>query len=173
MLDFGCGWGRLTRLLARDVAAGAAVRLRSRRRRSSTSAARPACPATLARSEFLPERLPFDEPFDLAFAFSVFTHLSEPAHERCLRALHAALRPGGVLVRHGAAAGATWSVARLAARCTIRPATPSEPSHPQYAGGEMTYGETVITLPYVRERWSELFELLDADILLGDLFQVC
>ena len=36
----------------------------------------------------------------------------------------------------------------------------------------MTYGETVITLPYVRERWSDRFELLAVDVLVGDLFQV-
>jgi hypothetical protein len=36
----------------------------------------------------------------------------------------------------------------------------------------MTYGEAVITLPYVRERWSSMFELLDVDVLLGDLYQV-
>ena len=59
-------------------------------------------PATLARSELLPARLPFDEPFDLAYAFSVFTHLSEPAHERCLSALHAGMRPGGIRVARSA-----------------------------------------------------------------------
>ena len=48
----------------------------------------------------------------------------------------------------------------------------ADPSHPQYAGGEMTYGETVITLPYVRERWSRWFELLHSDLLIGDLHQV-
>jgi hypothetical protein len=36
----------------------------------------------------------------------------------------------------------------------------------------MTYGETVVTLPYVRERWAPAFELLGADVLLGDLHQV-
>jgi hypothetical protein len=36
----------------------------------------------------------------------------------------------------------------------------------------MTYGETVVTLPYVRERWAPLFELLDIDLLVGDLHQV-
>ena len=36
----------------------------------------------------------------------------------------------------------------------------------------MTYGETVITLPYVRERWSRWFELLHSDLLIGDLHQV-
>jgi hypothetical protein len=43
-------------------------------------------PATLATSDFPPERRPFDERFDLAFAFSVFTHLSEDAHRQSLRA---------------------------------------------------------------------------------------
>jgi hypothetical protein len=30
----------------------------------------------------------------------------------------------------------------------------------------------VITLPYIRERWWPLFELLDVDLLVGDLYQV-
>jgi trans-aconitate methyltransferase len=125
-------------------------------------------PAQLAQSDFLPDALPFDGPFDLAFAFSVFTHLSEPAHQRALDALHAALAPGAILV------------------VTIRPPAylpdarapyafvphAAEPSHPQYGGGEMTYGETVVSLDYVRERWSDRFALLDVDILLADLFQV-
>jgi hypothetical protein len=49
---------------------------------------------------------------------------------------------------------------------------PPDPSHHQYEGGEMTYGETVITFPYIRERWSELFELIDVGFLIGDLHQV-
>ena len=49
---------------------------------------------------------------------------------------------------------------------------PAESSHLQYEGGEMTYGETVITLPYVRERWAPFFELLDVDVLIGDLYQL-
>ncbi len=36
----------------------------------------------------------------------------------------------------------------------------------------MTYGETVITLPYIREHWSDRFELLGVDILIDDLHQV-
>ena len=36
----------------------------------------------------------------------------------------------------------------------------------------MTYGEAVITLHYVRERWSRWFELLSTDLLLGDLHQI-
>ncbi|MGB0093779.1 MAG: hypothetical protein WBP81_14765 [Solirubrobacteraceae bacterium] len=36
----------------------------------------------------------------------------------------------------------------------------------------MRYGETVITLAYIRECWSSLFELLDVDLLSDDLYQV-
>ena len=128
-------------------------------------------PATLARSEFAPERLPFDEPFDLAFAFSVFTHLSEAAHERCLAALHAGLRPGGILVVTIRPPAYLHVDARVAGPRYVFAAHPVD-SHPQYAGGEMTYGETVITLPYVRERWSRWFDLLHTDLLIGDLHQV-
>jgi SAM-dependent methyltransferase len=180
VLDFGCGWGRLTRMLARDVPREQLFGC------DPSQAILDVCrasgvPAQLARSAFVPERVPFDAVFDLAFAFSVFTHLSEPAHERCLRALHAALRPGGVLVvtvRPPAYLDLSElmqpvrePLAADAARYLFVPHA-SDPGHPQYEGGEMTYGETVVTLPYVRERWSGMFALLDADILLDDLFQV-
>jgi hypothetical protein len=32
----------------------------------------------------------------------------------------------------------------------------------------MDYGETVITMAYVRQRWSEWFEVLEIDLLLED-----
>jgi SAM-dependent methyltransferase len=167
VLDFGCGWGRLTRMLARDVAPGALFACDPAQQILDTCRA-DGVPARLARSDFVPDRLPFDGPFDLAFAFSVFTHLSEPAHRRCLDALHGALAPGGILavtVRPPA------YLPGSAAPYTFVPHA-ADPSHPQYGGGEMHYGEAVVTLPYVRERWSDRFALLDVDILLDDLFQV-
>jgi len=186
VLDFGCGWGRLTRFLARDVEPGRLYGC------DPVEGILDVCrengvPATLARADFLPRRLPFDERFELAFAFSVFTHLSESVHESCLRALHESLRPGGILVLTVRPPEYLLSCDRMRplleslgrdpASALDQPryffaAHPAEPSHFQYAGGEMTYGETVITLPYVRERWSAMFELLDIDLLIGDLHQV-
>jgi SAM-dependent methyltransferase len=172
LLDFGCGWGRLTRFFARDAEPGnlygcdPVEHILDVCRRTRV-------PGTFARSEFVPERLPFDGPFDLAFAFSVFTHLSEHAHERSLRAVHAALRPGGLLVvTIRPPAYLRLSPPPDEARYEFRP-HPAEPSHYQYSGdGEMHYGETVVTLPYVRRRWAPMFELLEVDLLLGDLHQV-
>jgi SAM-dependent methyltransferase len=186
VLDFGCGWGRLTRFLARDVAPGRLYGC------DPVEGILDVCrdcgvPATLARSDFVPDRLPFDQPFDLAFAFSVFTHLSEDATAGCLRALHAALRPGALLLATVRPPEYLWrdasmrSVledlgadpqARLAEPRHLFVAHPTDPAHPQQAGGGETYGEAVVTLAQVRERWSEWFELQATDVLVADPFQV-
>ncbi len=178
VLDFGCGWGRLTRCVARDVEPGRLYGCDPAPQILDVCA-QARVPATLARSEFVPERVPFDEQFDLAFAFSVFTHLSERAHTASLRALHGALRPGAILVvtvRPPAYARLSpllngVEVAAGEPRYVFVP-HPAEESHPQYAGGEMTYGEAIVTLPFIAERWSPLFELLEVDLLIDDLYQV-
>ena len=177
VLDFGCGWGRITRLLARDVPPDrlygcdpvASILDVCRQNR---------VPATLAQSEFLPERLPFDERCDLAYAFSVFTHLSERAQEHCLAALHHGLTPGGILVATIRPPGyldespLMETVRHRAGEPYLFVPHAADPSHPQYTGPEMDYGETVMSLPYVRERWGRWFELLHVDLLLGDMHQV-
>jgi SAM-dependent methyltransferase len=180
VLDFGCGWGRLARFLARDVEPGMLYGC------DPAEAILDVCresrvPAVLARSEFVPERLPFAENFDLAFSFSVFTHLSEPASLACLRALHAGVRPGGTLivtVRPPEYLDLNEAMHPL--RADSRPHEPqhlfvphqADPAHPQYGGGEMHYGEAVITLPYVTERWAPMFELRAVDAMAADPYQL-
>jgi SAM-dependent methyltransferase len=186
VLDFGCGWGRLTRFLARDVAPGALFGCDPVEEILDVSR-RLRVPATLARCDFVPERLPFEERFDLVFAFSVFTHISEAVHEACLRAIHASLSPGGILivtVRSPAYLGHSDAMRSLLDSLDSDPlaalAEPrylfvphaAEPQHPQYHGGEMTYGETVISLPYIEQRWAPLFELVDVSLLTEDMHQV-
>ena len=187
VLDFGCGWGRLTRYLARDVAPGALYGCDPVEGILDVCRAN-GVPATFAKSEFLPKQLPFDERFDLAFAFSVFTHLSEAAHEQCLLALHRSLQPDGILivtVRPPAylhrcepmrplldALGPDEQASLAAPRYLFVPHA-AVPVHPQYRGQEeIDYGETVITIAYIRERWSSRFELLEASLLLDDPHQV-
>ncbi len=187
VLDFGCGWGRLTRYLARDVAAGRLYGCDPVEGILDVCRANGVA-ATLARSEFLPERLPFDEQFDLAFAFSVFTHLSEAAHERCLSALQRSLQPGGILVvtvRPPAylshcrlmhplieALGPDVDAALAHPRYLFVP-HPADPQHPQRRDeGQIDYGETVITMAYMRERWSSSFDVLQVNLLLDDPHQV-
>ncbi|MFX0543988.1 class I SAM-dependent methyltransferase [Roseovarius sp. S1116L3] len=94
ILDFGCGYGRFLRLFSyySDNVFGCDAW------EASLDQSREAGFGDRVRkSDSLPERLPFDAPFDFAFAFSVFTHLNEHATRLCLRALHNAVKKGGVL----------------------------------------------------------------------------
>jgi SAM-dependent methyltransferase len=186
VLDFGCGWGRLTRFFARDVAPGAVFACDPVEEILDVSR-RLRVPATLAACDFIPKRMPFEERFELVFSFSVFTHISEAAHDACLRAIHASLSPGGILivtVRSPAYLGHSDAMRSLLGSLGSDPlaalAEPrylfvphaAEPQHPQYHGGEMTYGETVISLPYIEQRWAPLFELVDVSLLTEDMHQV-
>jgi SAM-dependent methyltransferase len=186
VLDFGCGWGRLTRFLARDVESGDLYGCDPVQDILDVCA-QCRVPAVLARSDPRSAALPFEGPFALAFAFSVFTHLSEAAHERALRALHAGLAPGALLVvtirppaylrlsPHMAPAlrslGPDPDAAMRAPR-HLFVAHEAQDSHPQFQGGEMDYGEAVITLAYMRERWAPRFEVVEVDVLAADLHQV-
>ena len=169
VLDFGCGWGRVTRFLARDVPADRLFGC-DPVQGILDECIRNGVQATLAASDPHSAALPFEGPFDLAFAFSVFTHLSEPAHERALTALWAGLRPGGTLV----------VTVRPPGHLGEPPGTPfhfvphpKDPNHFQWDGSEvMDYGDTVITLDYVRAHWAPRFELLSATPLVGDLGQI-
>lgn len=185
VLDHGCGWGRLLRFFARDVAPGNLFGV------DPTPMILDVCrrdrvPAELHGIDFLAPELPVDR-IDLAYSFSVFTHLSQAAAERALDALHGAIVPGGILVvtvrppaylevapefrATLAQLGPRWSD-ELAGAHHLFVAHPAQDSHYQYDGGEMTYGETIITIPWIRQRWAPRFEVLDVAPLVGDLHQV-
>jgi SAM-dependent methyltransferase len=179
VLDFGCGWGRLTRFLARDVASGRLFGCDPYPGILDVCA-RPGVPGELAPIAYVPDSLPFDERFDLVYAFSVFTHLSEQTHEAALRAIHGGLGPGGLLVttirppayvedgRHPAVPR-SFRVKSLRRRKPVYLFTAHDA---QPSGGEVTFGEAVINLPYVRQRWASLFELLEISLMVDDIYQV-
>jgi hypothetical protein len=97
VFDFGLGWGRIVRLMyyycdpvniygcdpwdrSLDICRNDGV----------------AC--NLSRCDYLPTSLPFDGKFDLIYAMSVFTHLSERATTQALRVLGNHLVNDGVLI---------------------------------------------------------------------------
>ena len=103
-------------------------------------------------------------------------------------ALHQALQPGGILIMTlrppaylhesdlmrpvlmpWARTGQTW----LASPRYLFVPLPAVPENPQTHGdGQIDYGETVLTMPYLRERWSSRFDLLEVNVPLDYPYQV-
>ena len=96
ILDFGCGWGRLLRLLLKYVPAD---RLHGVDpwQRSIDLCHEHGLPCRLALSDYIPRSLPFDGPFDLVYAFSVFTHLSEATARTALATIRRSMAADGML----------------------------------------------------------------------------
>ena len=188
VLDFGCGWvasaASWLATLAPDDCTGAIRSRASSMSVGTTASRRPLVGPTSSRSG-----CPSRSDSTSRSRSPSSTHISEAAHEGCLRALHESLRPGGILVVTVRPPDYLWSCelmhpvlrslgpdyrARLEEPHYLFRAHAAGPNHFhfQYEGGEMTYGETVITLPYMRERWSSTFELCDVNVLIGDIDQV-
>lgn len=179
VLDFGCGWGRLLRFVARDVDV---------RKLCGCDpypgildvCAQTRVPGDLRPIGYVAEALPFERAFDLVYAFSVFTHLSEESHLAALRAIHAGLAPDGLLVatiRPPAYVrdGMHPSLPRAGKAKKLERDTPEYlfVAHDAQPSGDLaTFGETVVNLPYVRDRWGEWFELVEVSLMLEDPYQV-
>jgi SAM-dependent methyltransferase len=97
ILDFGCGYGRILRAMYYfadpDKVFGCdpsdhSIELCRQAR----------IPSPIAMSDYLPTALPFNGKFDLIYAFSVFTHLSERATNAALGTLQKQLSDDGLLV---------------------------------------------------------------------------
>lgn len=98
ILDFGCGYGRLLRMMYyySDPANIWGVDAWDK----SLDLCREArLPGKFAQSERVPSALPVgNQKFDLIFAFSVFTHLAPPATRACLAVLRNYIKPSGLFV---------------------------------------------------------------------------
>ncbi len=97
ILDYGCGYGRFLRLL-RQATHTANLHGCDPWEKAIDLCRQARIPCHLEVTPYLPERLPYpDHSFDLAYAFSVFTHTSERATRNALQAIHRTMRPGGML----------------------------------------------------------------------------
>ncbi len=175
VLDYGCGWGRLIRLLykylpseniyAVDPWDESIKHCREHRVR-----------ANLAISDWIPRTLPFEHRFDLIFAFSVFTHLSKKTAHIVLDTLRKHVSHSGLLV------------------ITIRPreywsfhegghlSSKMIPIHDEHGyafvphnrppvEGEVTYGDTSMSLEYLAKNLPN-WKILASDYNLVDPYQI-
>ena len=189
VLDFGCGWGRTLRFFMREVPAdrlhGVDCMPQGIEFCRQTN---PWC-----RFSLIPTLPPLDAAdfpsgaFDLIYLYSVFSHLSEEAHDRWLAEFHRLLKPGGLLL------ATTWSRDYIVRCQRAREGDPrgthpgsrnafrdtaewlarydrGEFCHSPVGGGSVLsssfYGETCIPRRYAETRWPPLFRVrayLDAD----------
>jgi ubiquinone/menaquinone biosynthesis C-methylase UbiE len=184
ILDFGCGWGRMVRFFLKDLEPSRIWGA------DCLSSIIDVCQQTNKWCNFrvvdpLPPTTFPDETFDLIYSFSVFSHLSEDAHNKWLHEFNRLLRPGGLLItttmgrqfieycRTLREVGdvPTKGVAREIAK--VFPNTEQSLSeydngkycHHPLDGGDLLnpsfFGETCIPKGYVLNHWTKQFEFLE------------
>jgi SAM-dependent methyltransferase len=181
MLDYGCGWGRLLRLMYYysdfNQVYGADPWDRSLE----------VCRASgivenLTLCEEVPQVAPFEGvKFDFAFAFSVFTHLSEFAARSVLRACRMAMAETGIFVITIRPIE-FWELRKAALKATTIEKVLREHNERGFAFTPMpfprnvestTYGETSMTVEFLGEMvGQEGWELAFYDRDLMEPFQL-
>lgn len=169
VLDYGFGWGRLLRLMYKyvpeqqlygfdpwqmivDEARALGVR------------------GTLEVVPEYPDQLPGPQ-FNLIYAFSVFTHLSERCHLAVLGAFHRSLADDGIIVLTVRPEG-YWRHKNKPRAAELEQAHARHgfafDPHPKLtpaADGEVPYGDSTISPSHIAQHWKQ-FELLDVDVNL-------
>ena len=183
VLDFGCGWGRMLRCFLRDVSA---ENLHGVDVDASMVELCRSLFGTLGRFDVVPARPPaatLTGPYDLVYAYSVFSHLNEEYHLAWVEELARVLRPGGLLLATTQGRGfidfcaslrakgsfdSLWHQA-LAGCFTDRDAALADYDagkflHAATGGGDYRpasfYGESVVPKGYVEKRWPSTLRLL-------------
>jgi SAM-dependent methyltransferase len=97
VLDFGCGWGRITRCFLRDVLPQNLYGV------DTDAIAIASCEQTMPHGTYAeigshpPIKFPSDS-FDVIYAYSVFSHLPRSLHLAWVRELARILKPGGLFM---------------------------------------------------------------------------
>lgn len=177
ILDFGCGWGRITRYFLREVI----------RENMHGCDCLPSmiqiCNQTLPGCEFyknnpMPPLQYKSGMFDLIYAYSVFSHISEHAQKAWLEEFHRVLKPDGLLIL----------TTRMRDFIPLMPLMPRSSKRdieqafqdydegkyvhiPQTNDGPLngTYGETAIPEQYIMSIWKKWFTIMH---FLGNVIYV-
>ena len=183
VLDFGCGWGRVIRFFFKDLIHTNLYGIDIVPEMINT------CVSTVGYGNYSqlnqpnPPTIFSNDSFDIIYAYSVFSHLSEPIHLEWLEEFFRILKPGGMLI-------VTTRPRRWIDVCkTLRDQPIRNPHQDGLAnsfqdhesafldydngkvlyspvgGGEVCdasfYGETLIPQTYVEQVWSKHFIFRD------------
>lgn len=165
-LDFGCGWGRIIRLLYKYVGYDNIYGV-DPWDESIDLCWQHGVKAHLAISDYVPRTLPFEGPFDLIYAYSVFTHLSEKTVRVVFDTLRNYIASDGVLLIT-IRPKAYWRMNREAGVDAASMMARHEEDGFAFAphsrtpiDGDITYGDTSMSIDYIRAnfpRWQIVSE---------------
>jgi len=174
VLDFGCGWGRLIRLLYKYVSSEQIYGVDSWDK-SIENCKKYNVKANFAISEYVPSGLPFDRKFDLIFAFSVFTHLSEKTFEASLLTLRKHISDNGLLVI--TIRPKNYWLFHERGRLTEKMLPLHEkmgfaftPHNAPAINGEITFGDTSVSKDYIQDKFPQ-WKIVGSTVNLEDPFQ--
>ena len=159
VLDYGCGWGRLIRLLYKHVPYENIYGV-DPWDKSIDLCKQYGVKANLAICDYVPEKLPFEQQFDLIFAFSVFTHLSEKTVKTVLSTLRKYIHDNGILVitirpqeywsqyKQGRFKKEMYQIHEQNGFAFI-------PHQRKPINGDITYGDASISLDYIEKNFTQ------------------
>lgn len=179
ILDYGCGYGRISRLMyyftEEDKVFGV-----DPWEKSIQICHADGLTGNFSLSDYLPVTLPVVAGiFDLIFAFSVFTHLSEKATVVCLNTIGNYVRPDGVVaitirpveywdVDKNATQG---GVAGWQKTIHLEQGFSFLPHDRPAVDGDVTYGDTSMELGWLSKTFPQ-FEIAGVDRSLSDPYQL-
>ena len=159
MLDYGCGYGRIARLMYYFSDPQNVIGVDPWDRSIDECHTANMGPY-FRQSDYLPKTLPVDNlSFDICYAFSVFTHLSKRAADLALTVIRRYMKPGALLcltirpVEY-------WDYDFSAATPAVRDHAKAEHARTGFAfvphnrppvDGEVTYGDTSMSLDWLQE----------------------
>lgn len=159
VLDYGCGWGRLIRLLYKYVSYENIYGV-DPWDRSIDLCKQYGVKANLAVCDYVPQQLPFEQKFDLIYAYSVFTHLSEKTTKTVLSTLRRYMGDNGILVIT-IRPKEFWSFHRQGKfkqemyQMHEQTGFAFTPHRRAPINGDITYGDTSISLDYLEENFPQ------------------
>jgi glycosyltransferase involved in cell wall biosynthesis len=178
LLDFGCGWGRLLRLLYKYIPTinlFAVDAWEPSLHHCNNNKVR----ANIAKIEEICVEIPFEDKFDLVISFSVFTHLSKRSAEAALKALRASIDDNGLMivtVRPKEFIPEFLSQYDVAASAEEIERLYQEdgfvfiPHNREPVDGDITYGDTFISVDYIKMNWSD-WRIVETQINAIDPYQ--
>lgn len=149
ILDFGCGYGRIARLMYFFVDPDRVIGV-DPWDKSIEICRESGLGDNFRLSGYLPETLPCDGEFDFIYAFSVFTHLSERTTLKCLSTLSKYITANGMLcvtirpIEYWADQAQDERIAR-AMEVHRRTGFAFQPHIREAVDGDITYGDTSLT----------------------------